>query len=146
MAITVTGFGQGWLEAMKAGIDFDGATWKMSLHTTSMAANVDTWNFQDDLTNEVANGSGYTTGGVTLTGVALSYDATTDQVRFDFNDPSWTFSASTSWRYGAVYIDTAGAASTDPLLLLLDWGATQTVSGVYTVNVDSTGIYAIDFT
>lgn len=146
MAIIVAGFPQGWMEAMKAGIDFDGATWKLSLHTSTFTPDRDTMNFADDRTNEVANGNGYTTGGVTLASVALSYDATTDQIRFDFADPSWTFTADTSWRYGVVYIDTAGAASTDPLLLLLDWGSTQTVTGVYTVTVDSTGIYAIDMT
>lgn len=146
MAITVTGFPQGWMEAWKAGIDLDGATWKLSLHTSTMAPDRDAWNFADDRTNEVANGNGYTTGGVTLASIALSYDATSDQVRLDFADPSWTFSASTSFQYGVAYIDTAGAASTDPLMLLLDWGSTQTVTGVYTLTIDSTGIYAIDFT
>lgn len=144
MAITVTAFPQGWMAAMKAGVDFDGATWKLSLHTTTMAPNLDTWDFQDDLTNELATANGYAV--VTLASVAISYDATTDQIRFDFADPSWTFSASQTWRYGVVWIDTAGAASTDPLLLLLDWGSSQTVSGVYTITVDATGIYAIDMT
>jgi hypothetical protein len=146
MAITVVGFGQGFLAAMKAGVDFDAATYQLSLHTSTFAPNVDTMDFQSTLTNEVANGSGYTTGGVVLSGLAMTYDSASDQVRWDFNDPSWTFSASVSWRYGVGWINTAGAATTDPLMFLLDWGTTQTVSGVYTVTLDPTGLYAIDFT
>lgn len=146
MAITVTGFGQGFLAALKAGTDFDAATYKMQLHTSTFTPDVDTMDFANDLTNEVANGSGYTTGGVTLGSLALTYDSASDQIRWDFADPSWTFSASVSWRYAVVLIDTAGASSTDPLMFLLDWGTTQTVSGVYTIALDPTGLYAIDFT
>jgi hypothetical protein len=146
MAITVTGYPLGWQNCFTAGIDMDAATWKLALATTTYTPDRDTHDFYNDLTNELATANGYTSGGVTLTGVAFSYDAASDQVRLDFNDPSWTFSSSVTWRYGVAYIDTAGAATTDPLMLLLDWGSSQTVSGVYTITVDATGIYAIDFT
>lgn len=146
MAITVTGYPLGWQNCFSAGIDMDAATWKLALATSTYTPNRDTHDFYNDLTNELATASGYTAGGVTLTGIAFAYDATSDQVRLDFNDPSWTFSGSVTFRYGVAYIDTAGASTTDPLMLLLDWGTDQTVSGVYTVTVDATGIYAIDFT
>jgi hypothetical protein len=146
MAITVSGYPLGWMQCMKAGIDMDAATWKLALATTTYTPNLDTHDFFDDLTNELATANGYTAGGVTLTGVALTYDTATDQVRLDWNDPSWTFTSSVTWRYGIAYIDTAGASSTDPLMLLLDWGSSQTVSGSYSVVLDATGIYAIDFT
>lgn len=146
MAITVVGFGQGFLAALKAGVDFDAATYKLTLHTSTFTPNVDTMTFQSDLTNEVASGSGYTTGGVTLSGLALTYDATSDQVRWDFTDPAWTFTGAVSWRYGVVWIDTAGASTTDPLMFLLDWGTTNTVSTAYTLTLDPAGLYAIDFT
>jgi hypothetical protein len=45
-------------------------------------------------TDEVANGNGYTTGGVTLAGRAVALS--TDTATLDFTDPSWssaTFSA-----------------------------------------------------
>lgn len=146
MAITVTGYPLGWQNCFSAGIDMDAATWKLALLTASYTPDRDTHDFYNDLTNELATASGYTAGGVTLSGIAFSYDATSDQVRLDFSDPSWTFSGSVTFRYGVAYIDTAGASTTDPLMLLLDWGASQTVSGVYTITVDATGIYAIDFT
>lgn len=146
MAITVTGFPLGWMSVLTSGIDLDAATWKLALATATYTPNRDTHDFYNDLTNELATANGYTAGGVTVTGAALSYDAASDQVRLDWNDPSWTFSADVTWRYGVMYIDTAGAASTDPLMLLLDWGSSQTVSGTYTVTIDATGLYAIDFT
>lgn len=146
MAITVTAFPLGWMQCMKTGIDMDAATWKLALATSTYTPAIDTHDFYDDLTNELATANGYTAGGVTLASPAITYDTASDQVRLDFTDPSWTFSASVTWRYGVAYIDTAGAASTDPLMLLLDWGSSQTVSGVYTVTLDATGLYAIDFT
>lgn len=146
MAITVTGYPLGWMNCFTNGIDLDGATWKLALATATYSPDRDTHDFYNDLTNELSTASGYTAGGVTLSSPTFSYDATSDQVRLDFADPSWTFSASVTWRYGVVYIDTAGAASTDPLMLLLDWGSSQTVSGVYTITIDATGLFAIDFT
>lgn len=146
MAITVTGYPLGWQNCFSAGIDMDAATWKLALATSSYTPDRDTHDFYNDLTNELATANGYTAGGVTLTGIAFSYDATSNQVRLDFADPSWTFSGSVTFRYGIAYIDTAGASTTDPLMLLLDWGTSQTVSGVYTITVAATGIYAIDFT
>jgi hypothetical protein len=145
MAITVTGFPLGWLNVLENGIDLEGAnTLRLSLHTASFTPNRDTMDFQDDLTNEVATANGYSVA--TLTNVALSFDTGSDQIRLDFDDVSWTFTADQTWRYGVVWVNTAGAAGTDPLLLLLDWGTSQTVNGVYTLTLDSTGIYAIDMT
>lgn len=144
MAITVKGYGSGFLGALKAGIDFDGATYKLSLHTSSYTPNIDTDDFQNDLTNELSAANGYSTK--TLTTVTLTYDSTSDQVRWDFDDVSWTFTADQTWRYGVVWIDTAGANTTDPLMFLIDWGTSQTVNGAYSLALDSTGLFAIDFT
>jgi hypothetical protein len=146
MAITVTGFPLGWMNAWTVPLDLDGATWKLALATATYTPDRDVHDFFNDLTNELATASGYTAGGVTLTGTAITYDSASDQTRLDFADPSWTFSATVTWRYGVAYIDTAGAATTDPLMLLLDWGASQTVSGVYSIQLDPTGLFAIDFT
>lgn len=146
MAITVAGYPLGWMSAWTSAIDLDAATWKLALSTTTFAPNRDTMDFYNDVTNELPTQDGYTSGGVTLASPAVTYDSASDQVRFDFADPSWTFSANVTWRYGNAYIDTAGASSTDPLMLLLDWGSSQTVSGVYTITIDPAGLFAVDFT
>lgn len=146
MAITVAGYPLGWQACWTAGIDLDAATWKIALSTATFTPDRDTMDFYNDVTNELATASGYTVGGATLASPAVTYDSASDQVRFDFTDPSWTFSANVTWRYGNVYIDTAGASSTDPLMCLVDWGTSQTVSGVYTINLDPAGLFALDFT
>ena len=71
--------------------------------TSSYTPNRDTDEFwSTPVTNELANGSGYTTNGYDVTGGALCYDATSDQIRFDIADPTWTFTGSKTWRYGVL--------------------------------------------
>lgn len=53
-------------------IDFDSDTLKMTLHTSSYTPDLLTHDYQDDLTNEVANGNGYTTGGATLANASIT--------------------------------------------------------------------------
>ena len=68
----------------------DTANWKMALFTSTSNANtlsVGTGVY-GDLTNEVANGSGYLTGGVSLTGV--TFTQTGGPASFDVTDPVWT--------------------------------------------------------
>lgn len=127
--------------------DLEAVTVKLALVTDAHTPNRDTHDFRDDFTAaELANGNGYSTGGVTLTGLAWSYDAASDQVRLDCDDPSWTFTAAKTWRYGIGYIDTAGADTTDPLIFLLTWDANQTVSTAYTLTIDAAGLLYLDVT
>ncbi len=147
MAITVKWFGLGLQYLVDQPADMEGVTVKLALATSSFSPNIDTTDFRDDFTaNELSNASGYTTGGVTLSSVLWSYDSASDQVRLDFDDPSWTFSASRQWRYGIVYIDTGGADSTDPTIAYLDWGTTQDVSTAYTLTIDPAGLLYLDVT
>ena len=147
MAITVAWYGLGLQKIMEQDYDLETATVKLALATSSYSPNRDTDDFRNDFTaNEVANGNGYATGGVTLTNVAITYDTASDQIRVDVDDPSWTFTGSKTWRYGVVYVDTAGADSTDPLIALLTWDSDQTVSTAYTLTIDSAGLLYIDTT
>lgn len=147
MAITPKWFGLGLQQLVDNPYDLEAVTFNLALATSSFTPNIDTTDFRDDFTaNEVANGNGYTTGGVTLTNVLWSYDSSTDQVRLDFDDPSWTFTAAKSWQYGVCYINTAGADSTDPTIAWLDWGSTQTVSSPYALTIDPAGLLYLDVT
>lgn len=155
MAITVAFYGltmekiaEGASVAVGAAADVDylGGTVQLSLHTSTYAPNRDTDDFFNDASNEVANGNGYATGGVTLAGKTITYDSGSDQVRWDANDAAWTFTASKTWRYGVIWIDTAGASTTDPLYALLTWDSDQSVSTSYTLQWDAAGILFIDTT
>src|ERR1041385_3398305 len=87
-------------------IDWVTDTIRMTLHTATYTPNRDTHVFASDLTNEVAAGGGYSTGGVVLATKSVSYDATTHQTRLICADPSWA-SATFICRYAAVWKDTA---------------------------------------
>lgn len=147
MAITVNWYGLGLLSLLDTPTDLEAVTVKLALVTDTYTPDRDTHDFRNDFTAaELSNGSGYTTGGVTLTSVTWSYDATSDQVRLDCDDPSWTFTATRTWRYGVIYIDTGGADSTDPLIGLLTWDSNQTVSTAYTLTIDPAGLLYLDLT
>lgn len=149
MAITVSFYGltmEKIAEQVGNDVNYLTGTVKLSLHTNSYSPNRDTDNFFDDATNEVANGNGYNAGGETLAGKAITYDTASDQVRWDANDVTWTFTAGKTWRNGVMYVDTAGAASADPLYALLAWDSDQTVSTSYTLQWDAAGILFIDTT
>lgn len=147
MAITVKVYGQGQLKLNTGSIDLDTDSFKLMLVDNSNAPDLDADDFRDDrTTGELANGNGYATGGVALTGVAVTYDSASDQVRFDCADPSWTFTAAKTWRYGDVYKSRGGASSADELLANLDWGTDQTVSTAYTLTIDPAGLLFWDVT
>jgi hypothetical protein len=128
-------------------VNFLTGTVKLLLVTSSWTPAFDTDDFINDIgANELAAGNGYTTGGVTLTGKTVTYDTASDQIRVDFDDVSWTFTAGKTWLYGVVYIDTAGASSTDPIYAVLTWDSSQTVSTAYTLQIDAAGLLYIDTT
>lgn len=79
------------------------------------------------VTNEVANGNGYTTGGVAVTPTVTTSDP---KVRVDFSDPQWTFTASKSFRWLVLYNVTKG----DKVIDVIDLGA-QALSGTVTVEL-----------
>ena len=100
-------------------------TFKMLLVTGTYAPNKD-HNRADDITNEVANGNGYTTGGEVVT-MTVTTDDINDRTSIAFSTPSWT-SATFSARYGLVYRARGGASSADEFMATLDFGATVTVA------------------
>lgn len=149
MAITVALYGltqEKVIEQVGADVNLLTGTVKLSLHTATYTPNRDTDDFFNDATNELAGGTGYNAGGETLGSKTITYDSASDQVRFDAADVTWTFTASKTWRYGVIYIDTAGASTTDPLYGLLTWDSDQTVSTSYTLQWDTAGIFFWDVT
>lgn len=149
MAITVAFYGltvEKIAEQAGNDVNYLTGTVKLSLHTNGYSPDRDTHDFFDDVGNEVAAGNGYTAGGETLGSKTITYDSASDQVRWDAADVTWNFTGSKTWRYGVMWIDTAGASSTDPLYSLLSWDSDQTVSTTYTLQWDAAGILFIDTT
>lgn len=130
MAVTFTPYGKFLLDLVKQAhpIDFDVDTIRITLHTASYTPDRDAHEFCSDLTNELAASGGYTTGGKTLTGVAVGYDGAGHFAYVDADDPVWT-SATFTARY-AVVAKWTGSAATSPLIAFVDFGAAQSPAGI----------------
>lgn len=121
-------------------VDFATDTIKLALVTNTYTIDQDAHDFFNDITNEVT-GTGYTAGGVTLTGKSAVYDAASNEFRLIVADAAWGPGATFGpFRKGVIYKDT-GTASTSPLIGGIVWDSDQSVSnGTYTVDTDPTGI------
>ena len=109
---------------------------KVMLTTVTYVPDQDTDQFRSSVTNEIT-GTGYTAGGVTLTGMSVSYDSTAHAARLIAGNASWTGATFTAHR--AVVYKSTGSAATDPLIGWVDFGADQSPSGAtFAVNFDPT--------
>lgn len=110
-------------------------TFNIALFKTSVAGTYDstTTNYTDMTGNsdQVANGSGYTTGGVAMTNVSPTTSSTTAYINFSPN-PSWT-SASFSTTGAMIYNNSQRGPIATRATSVHDFGGTQTVaSGTFT--------------
>lgn len=142
MAVTAFVFGQFLDHLAQKRIDIDTDTIKVALATSSWTPNQDTMDYFDDVTNQVT-GTGYTAGGATLASVTWGYTSGTNTWKFDAADVSWSSSTITA-RYAIIYVDTAGAASADPLIAYVDFGAdVSTTAGTFSIVWDAAGIFTV---
>lgn len=98
--------------------DLVGATLKISLHTSAYTPSAGTSGHAvaADLSNEIANGNGYTTGGATLANVAVT--AVTGGWKLTSDAAGWdaTGGAIPAWRYGVIRVEGALWGKTNPLV------------------------------
>lgn len=120
--------------------DLDSDTLKIALYTSSATLNATTTAYTT--TNEVANGNGYTTGGVALTNASVIINSTSGC--FDSDNPEWT-SATFTARGALIYNDT----ESDLAIAVLDFGGDFSVAGgtfriVFPAQTANTSIVRID--
>lgn len=113
MAGTWKWFGNGLLNIAKGNIDLDTDTFHVLLCPSSYTPNQDTDDFRNDVTE--ITGTGYSAGGVALTGVSVTYDAASNQVRITWTDPTWA-SATITARTAVICKWRGGASSADELV------------------------------
>ena len=121
--------------ALSGKIDLSGHTFKCALTTSAQSLSAAGQAVYADLTAEVANGNGYTTGGEALTGV--TWAQTSGTAKFDSNDPAFTASGSGfTCRNYVIYDDTAtnkdlmgfGVLDNTPADVVLISGDTLTIT------------------
>jgi hypothetical protein len=120
----------------RGAIDFDTDDFMLMLVTSSYTANKDTHDKRDDVTNEVANGNGYTTGGDT-TVCTVTKDTGNDKVTLAFSAVSWPTST-ISAAGGVIYKSRGGASSADELVAFIDFGGTvSSTSATFSVGAST---------
>ena len=120
--------------------DLDTDTIKIALYTSSATLNATTTAYTTS--NEVANGNGYATGGVTLANASVITNSTSGC--FDSDNPEWT-SATFTARGALIYNDT----ESDFAIAVLDFGGDFSVAGgtfriVFPAQTKDTAIVRID--
>ena len=128
MAVTAFWFGKAFLAAFNKEIDLPTDAINALLSTSTTAPDQDVWDYYDDVTNEVAAGGGYTTGGELITTDSSTYTGGTNIWNYDGDDVTWATSTITA-RYAIVYDTTPGTAATDPLMSYVNFGTDQSSSG-----------------
>jgi hypothetical protein len=106
-------------------------TLKIALYTGNATLNESTTAYSS--TNEVV-GTGYTAGGITLTGVTVNASEYTAYV--SFNNPNWT-SASFTARAALIY----NSSKANRSIAVLDFGADKTVSNsTFTITLPTNAV------
>jgi len=118
--------------------DIDSDTWKMALFlsTSNIGAASTTY---AGLTNEHANGNGYTTGGSSVT---LSLSGTTT-VTVDSTDVTWTASGGSITARFAVIYEVGGRVLCYCLLDSTPADVTATDGNTLTVQINASGVFTL---
>lgn len=126
------------VKILQGDIDFD-LPINVALVTSSYTQNIDTEDFYSDITGEATNGSGYTTGGITLSSTTVILDTTDDEAAFDAADITWSSSSITA--RGAVMYRNTGTPASSPLIAYFDFGSDKTsANGAFTIAWNAEGI------
>lgn len=115
------------LNEAKGNIDYDSDSFKVMLVTSGYTPDVDAHDYRNDVTNEVANGNGYATGGAATT-VTVTQDNANNRVAIAFASVTWPNSTITA-RGAVIYKNRGGTSSADELIAYVDFGADKASSG-----------------
>lgn len=118
-------FGQ---ELLKGSHNFASNTIKLALYTANPYTTASTAYSVGEANQVSASGTGYTTGGNSLTGNAVANQ--TNVATVDFSDTSWS-SATFGAAFGVMY----NSSASDKLIVVLDFGGTKSCSnGTFTIS------------
>lgn len=130
----------------KKAIDMDNDSLKVALIDDTYTPNADDDTFEtgsDPFDSEIANGNGYTTGGVVVAGSSTDSDAN-DNAVIDIANPEWTAADGDigPFRYAVLWDDTA---TNDPIIYIFDLGAAVTISDgdTWSINIDANGLFTM---
>jgi hypothetical protein len=135
-------YGQSHLSVWNKEIDIDTDSIKAMLCTATYVPNQDTHRYKSSVTGE-SSGTGYTAGGVALTGVSMTYDQATNKFIFTSNPIQWNGLSAVAFRYLVFYDDTPPAATAKPLICYCDFDAETTFTGDLQFSPPADGIFTV---
>ncbi len=144
MAVTGKMYGQVPIKAFNKEIDWNSDDIRCTLHTVGYVPDQDVHDYVDDLSNEVAAGGGYVTGGVRLTTPTMTYTAATKTCTFDADDAVWASPTTITARVAAVSDRQTAVAGTSPLIVyqLSDVDVSSS-AGEFRVQWNASGIFTV---
>lgn len=135
-------YGNTHLKAYSKEIDWLNDDIKVMLCTSDYTPDQDIHEYKNDVTNEVS-GTGYTAGGISLSGKTLTYDSANNKVMFNSDNPLWINSTITA-RYSIIYDNTPVTDDIKPLLGWVDFGEDKSsVEGSLELQWNGTNIFEI---
>lgn len=117
---------------LKKVVDFVNDTFKIALMEPTFIYDVDTQQVYADISSdELSTAYGYTAGGASLSGVAVSQDDTNDRATAIWSNVTWNISGGDISCGGAIiYDDTVASPVAKPIVGYIDFnGAITTYSG-----------------
>lgn len=130
-------------EQGKGGVNFKDDTIKVALFEDSYSPDIKEDSVFDDISSEESSGSGYDSGGLTVSNISVSKDNDNDRGVVDGDDVAFE-GISVSFRYAVMYKDT-GDATTSTLIGYADYGSSTTLDDDnLTVSFSDDGILFIE--
>ena len=124
-----------YLFATKA-IDFANDTFKCCLMAVGFSFDKDAHHYYSDISaSETADGNGYTTGGVSMSGVSVTEDDTNDYTTVAWDNPTWAASGGSIEGIGAIVYD--DTVANKPIVGYIDFGTTETAVDTKTYTVST---------
>jgi len=125
-----------WEDLARGAIDLDTDTFKVLLTTSAYTESKDSDLKRSAVTNEVANGNGYTTGGNSAT-ITVTKDTANDRLDVTLGGTTWPASTITA-RKAVYYKSRGGASSADELVAVIDFGSdVSTTNGTLTLTAST---------
>jgi hypothetical protein len=115
-------YGNFLVKVITGNIDVDTDNFRAMLVTAAYTPDLDAHDFLNDASGSEIAGTNYTASGKALTGVTVTKDNASNEVRVDWDDLTWTSLDVTSAgaRYLIISKDRGGADSADELVCYLD--------------------------
>lgn len=139
MTVSAHWYGNALKQALSKNVDYLNDSIKVMLCTSAYTPNQNTDIYKDVVNPTEASGTGYSTGGVSLTSKTMTESSLV--ITLSAANVTWSSSTITA-RYAVIYDDTP--ASNKPLLGWVDFGSDQSSNnGNFTITWSGSGIFTI---